>query len=128
MCAASRLLINSSVLPVRRIQFLKKLTSTISRAKAISLCEQRISSGKVKIHAQFAEGLPPVRVSPSEAQQIFINLINNSLDAVESEGGTVKITSKKEGDFVVVDVADNGPGIPSYVLPGFSTHSLPPSR
>ncbi|MFH0959948.1 MAG: ATP-binding protein [Pseudomonadota bacterium] len=95
----------------------KKVNVNDITREAISLCEQRISSGKVKIHAQFAENLPPIRVSPSEAQQIFINLINNSLDAVESEGGTVKITSKKEGDFVVVDVADNGPGIPSYVLP-----------
>lgn len=85
--------------------------------EAISLCEQRTSSGNVKIHANFAEGLPPIKVSPSEAQQIFINLINNAVDAIESSGGTVKITSKKEGDFIVVDVADNGPGIPTYLLP-----------
>jgi two-component system NtrC family sensor kinase len=88
----------------------------ISR-EAIALCEQRIRSGSVKIHAQFAEGLPTVSVSPSEAQQIFINLINNAIDAIEPKGGAVKISTRREGDFVFVDVADNGPGIPSYILP-----------
>jgi two-component system, NtrC family, sensor kinase len=86
-------------------------------SEAISLCEQRVHSGSVKIQGQFAEGLPPIRVSPSEAQQIFINLINNAIDAIEPKGGILKISTRKEGDFIVADVADNGPGIPSYVLP-----------
>ncbi|MCX5874196.1 MAG: cache domain-containing protein [Deltaproteobacteria bacterium] len=85
--------------------------------EAISLCEQRVRSGSVKIHGHFAEGLPPIRVSPSEAQQIFINLINNAIDAIEPKGGILKISTRREGDFIVADVADNGPGIPSYVLP-----------
>jgi two-component system NtrC family sensor kinase len=85
--------------------------------EAISLCEQRVHSGSVKIQGQFADGLPPIRVSPSEAQQIFINLINNAIDAIEPKGGILKISTRKEGDFIVADVADNGPGIPSYVLP-----------
>ncbi len=86
-------------------------------SEAISLCEQRVRSGSVKIHGRFAEGLPPIRVSPSEAQQIFINLINNAIDAVEPKGGILEISTRREGDFIVADVADNGPGIPSYVLP-----------
>ncbi|MBM3302682.1 MAG: two-component sensor histidine kinase, partial [Deltaproteobacteria bacterium] len=84
---------------------------------AIALCHQRIRSGNVGIAAVLDENLPTVRVSPSEAQQVFVNLINNALDAVEPSGGVVKVTSKFDGNNVIVDVADNGPGIPSYVLP-----------
>jgi two-component system NtrC family sensor kinase len=71
----------------------------------------------VKIAAVLDENLPTVRVSPSEAQQVFVNLIFNAIDAVESSGGTVEVTSRFDGEYVIVDVADNGPGIPSYVLP-----------
>ena len=95
----------------------KKVNVNDITREAISLCEQRVRSGSVKIQAQFADGLPTIRVSPSEAQQIFINLINNAIDAIEPKGGAVKISTRQEGDFLVVDVADNGPGIPSYVLP-----------
>jgi two-component system NtrC family sensor kinase len=84
---------------------------------AIALCQQRIRSGNVKIAAVLDENLPTVRVSPSEAQQVFVNLIFNAIDAVESSGGTVEVTSRFDGEYVIVDVADNGPGIPSYVLP-----------
>lgn len=85
--------------------------------ESIALCEHRIPSGSNMIQAEFAEGLPPARLSPSEAQQIFVNLINNALDEIESKGGVLKITTRLEGDQLVVDVADNGPGIPDYILP-----------
>jgi two-component system NtrC family sensor kinase len=63
------------------------------------------------------DDLPLIRVSPTEAQQVLINLINNAVDALEAQGGLVQITTRSEEDYVVVDVEDNGPGIPSYVLP-----------
>ncbi len=85
--------------------------------ESIALCEHRVPSGSNIIQAEFAAGLPPVRLSPSEAQQIFVNLINNALDEIESRIGTLKVTTRLEGRNVVVDFADNGPGIPDDILP-----------
>ena len=51
------------------------------------------------------------------SQQIFVNLINNALDEIEFKGGLLKITTRLEGDQLVVDVSDNGPGIPDHILP-----------
>jgi two-component system NtrC family sensor kinase len=85
--------------------------------ESIALCEHRVPSGSNIIQAEFAKGLPPVRLSPSEAQQIFVNLINNALDEIESKGGLLKITTRMEGDQLMVDVSDNGPGIPDHILP-----------
>lgn len=85
--------------------------------ESIALCEHRVPSGSNIIQAEFAENLPSVRLSPSEAQQIFVNLINNALDEMELSGGLLKITTRLEGNNVVVDVSDNGPGIPDYILP-----------
>jgi two-component system NtrC family sensor kinase len=49
-------------------------------------------------------------------QQVFLNVINNALDAMDKEGGVLKISSRVEGNFIVVELADNGPGIPEANL------------
>jgi two-component system NtrC family sensor kinase len=54
--------------------------------------------------------------SQSELQQVFLNLINNALDAMEKRGGTLDIKSHSEENQIVVEVADDGPGIPKANL------------
>jgi two-component system NtrC family sensor kinase len=44
-------------------------------------------------------------------QQVFLNLINNSIDAMEKRGGEIVLRTRQEENRVVVDVSDNGPGI-----------------
>ena len=52
-------------------------------------------------------------VSQTEMQQVFLNLVNNALDAMEKTGGILKISSLVEYDFIIIKFADNGPGIPA---------------
>ncbi len=85
--------------------------------EAVALCGQRTRGGAVKLETVLSDDLPTVRVSPTEAQQVFINLINNAIDAVEPKGGSIQVKTRQEGNYVVVDVEDDGPGIPAYVLP-----------
>jgi two-component system, NtrC family, sensor kinase len=66
----------------------------------------------VQVETNLAPDLPKVEVSPSELQQVLLNMINNSLDAMDPKGGIVKITSTVSGKHVLVDVADTGAGIP----------------
>jgi two-component system NtrC family sensor kinase len=74
----------------------------------------------VTIHTNLEQSLPYVRVSEAELQQVFLNLINNSLDAMEKTGGAVNISTRTEqGSFgreIVIDVGDDGPGIPKANL------------
>jgi signal transduction histidine kinase len=44
--------------------------------------------------------------------QVWANLIDNALDAV-SNGGSVRVTARASGEKVVVQVTDDGPGIPA---------------
>jgi two-component system NtrC family sensor kinase len=81
-----------------------------------SLCEQRARFSNVRMGLNLDPNLPPVCASPSEMQQVFLNLINNALDAMEKSGGEINITTRVDGDRVVVDVADTGPGIPQANL------------
>ncbi len=78
----------------------------------VALLAQRAKYSNVTISTNFQEHLPIIKVSQSELQQVFLNLINNALDAIKNRGGTVNIASQTKGDCLVVEVADNGPGIP----------------
>lgn len=85
--------------------------------EVVSLCEQRARYSTVKITTDFDPNLPQISVSPTEVQQVVMNLINNSLDAIDARGGTIKVKTSFNGDNVVIDVADDGPGIPEAYLP-----------
>jgi signal transduction histidine kinase/CheY-like chemotaxis protein len=78
--------------------------------------EKRIRGANVELRTRLAENLPPVRLSPSEIQQILSNLLNNAADALEAKGGYVEISTRLVGDDVIVEVADNGHGIPPDIL------------
>ena len=42
--------------------------------------------------------------------------VDNALDATEKSGGTLSVSARREGDNFVIEVSDNGPGIPKDVL------------
>jgi PAS domain S-box-containing protein len=68
--------------------------------------------------------LPPVACVAGELSQVFLNLIVNAADAVidtvngnRGQKGTIRITSKRDGEFVEVRVSDSGIGIPAAIQP-----------
>ena len=77
----------------------------------VALSAQRAKYSNVSINTIFQKDLPSVHVSETEIQQVFLNLINNALDAMDKKGGVIDVTSRVEGDHIVIQVADNGPGI-----------------
>jgi len=85
-------------------------------AELVELSEQRAKYAKVTINSHLKEGLPPLKASPSELQQVLLNLINNSLDAMEKTGGILNIGTRLEGTKFIIEVSDNGPGIPEVNL------------
>lgn len=91
-----------------------RLNDLIQEIVAISA--QRAKFSNVTVYTNLQKGLPSIQASLTEFQQVFLNLINNSLDAMDNRGGTINITSQLEGDDVVIEVADNGPGIPAANL------------
>jgi signal transduction histidine kinase len=62
--------------------------------------------------------IPSITCSPSQINQVFLNLVNNAAQAIDPAGGTITLTTRREGDaHVAVEVEDNGKGIPPDVLP-----------
>lgn len=71
--------------------------------------------GAIKVELSYAEGLPQIEVYGSELNQVWTNILDNALDALDGEG-TIEITTSRHGERVVVEISDNGPGIPSELV------------
>ncbi|MGP3913672.1 ATP-binding protein [Nonomuraea sp. 10N515B] len=69
----------------------------------------------VRVRREYG-GLPDFRAFPSELNQVWTNLIDNAVDAMDGEG-ELTISTRREGDHAVVEFRDSGPGIPADVLP-----------
>lgn len=82
----------------------------------LAISAQRAKFSKVVVETRLQEGLPTVRLSLSELQQVFFNLINNALDAMEKAGGRLSLATRYQEGFVIVEVADTGVGIPAPYL------------
>jgi signal transduction histidine kinase len=60
--------------------------------------------------------LPRAYANGGALNQVWLNLIDNALDAV-SESGHVHISARREHDWIAVRVVDNGLGIPPDIIP-----------
>jgi len=73
--------------------------------------------------------IPEITCSPSQINQVFLNLVTNAVQAMPGERGTLTLTTRAEGDGVAVEVADDGAGIPPEVMtkifdPFFTTKEI----
>ncbi|MFH1139080.1 MAG: ATP-binding protein [Pseudomonadota bacterium] len=82
----------------------------------ISLLKQKTRYANVKIEAELDPDLPFVSASPSELQQVMVNLVNNAVDAIGSAGGQVTLDTTSDDGQVILIVKDTGKGIPEAVL------------
>ncbi len=80
----------------------------------LSLREHNLMVNNVKIVRKYDEKLPTAYADGHQLQQVFLNLINNAFDAMyeANQGGTLEVKTYKRNEDIVVEVADDGPGIP----------------
>jgi len=81
----------------------------------------RVLAAKVKarnatVSVDVEPELPSVYAIGSDLNQVWMNLVDNAIDAI-AESGRVDISARRELDHVVVRVIDDGPGIPEDVMP-----------
>ena len=86
---------------------------------AVEMLRGRLDRRRITVEEHFGE-LPLVAGSPAQLNQVFLNLLVNAMHAIESthrEDGRITITTEARNGEIVVEVADNGCGIPDEVLP-----------
>jgi signal transduction histidine kinase len=85
----------------------------IHRGLEDTLTILRSKLDSVEVRREYADGELRAEVYASELNQVWTNLIDNAADALDGvEGATITLRTAVEGDMVVVEVEDNGPGIP----------------
>jgi len=76
----------------------------------LNLLERRANVRKIKMESEIEDQLPLVIVDPIEFEQVLINLINNSIDAMP-KGGNIIVKAYTKKDHLRLKVTDNGVGI-----------------
>ena len=80
-------------------------------ANTLAVLGSKAKDKSVGVSLTIEKDLPAVHAFGGELNQVWSNLIDNALDAV-AEGGQVEINARRERDRVVVQVVDNGHGVP----------------
>ena len=70
----------------------------------------------VRIVREYDRELPEVPAHPAELNQVWTNLLDNAADAMGGHG-TLVLRTSRDGDDLLVQVQDDGPGIPEAVQP-----------
>ena len=92
--------------PIQEIDIPKGLESTLT------MLQSRLSS--VQVLRDYEPGLPCISAYASELNQVWTALIENALDAIEDHG-RIELKCKVSGDLLLVEVWDDGPGIPPEI-------------
>jgi signal transduction histidine kinase len=82
----------------------------------LTLLNHKIKHNHVKLVVNFAPDLPKVNIFVGQMNQVWTNLLDNALDAMEGrEGNELEVRSQRNREFVLVYIIDNGPGIPDDI-------------
>ena len=82
----------------------------------LTMLQYKIRNGNVQLIENFDTGLPAVNAMIGELNQVWTNLLDNALDAMEPNNKSqLTITTGLVKDYVRVTISDNGPGIPEDV-------------
>ena len=80
----------------------------------LTMLGHKLKRKAVRVTRAYQDDLPPIPANVGELNQVWTNLIDNAVDAVD-EGGTLRVEARREEDTVAVRVIDDGPGIPDDV-------------
>ena len=79
------------------------------------IMEHKLKQG-VTIKREYAQNLPRIEAYASELNQVWTNIIDNAVDAMNGKGEII-LRTYEESDQVVVEIINNGPGIPEEIRP-----------
>jgi signal transduction histidine kinase len=79
----------------------------------LSLFGYKFKKG-ITVERNYAPNLPKISAFGSELNQVWTNLIDNAVDAMNGQG-IIRVKTALEGDSILIEIGDNGPGIPPDV-------------
>ena len=68
----------------------------------------------VAVIRDYAPGVPRIEANPADLNQVWTNIIDNAIDAMNGHG-TLRISTRADPEHILVEIADTGPGMPAEV-------------
>lgn len=92
------------------------LTDLVESLETIlTLYQNQLKQG-IEVHTHYAPDLPKLYLFSDEIGQVWTNLIQNAIQAMQGKG-RLEIRAACDAEGVLVSITDNGPGIPPEILP-----------
>ena len=81
--------------------------------ETLALRDYDLRMHNIRIHLDLAENLPVISADPYQLQQVFLNMVNNAVDAIleHSTEGDLWVRTGLDGDRFSVEFTDSGPGV-----------------
>ncbi len=79
--------------------------------EVLGFLEKEALFSRIRFELSFSEDLPMVFSDRGQLQQIFLNIINNAIDAIGKDGDIMILTSLRDEEVIEVRITDTGPGI-----------------
>ncbi len=96
----------------------------------LTMLNHKLKKANINLIDNYDESTPKVRAMPGELNQVWTNIIDNAIDAMEVNGkGNLTISSRYDARFVKVYIKDDGPDIPKDIqerifAPFFTTKEI----
>jgi len=94
--------------PLQEVDIKKSLETTLT------IMQHKLKRG-IAVKREYSPEVPRVMAFGSELNQVWTNLIDNAVDAMKDKG-TLTVRTSREAEYVLVEIADTGAGIPPTVL------------
>jgi signal transduction histidine kinase len=95
--------------PIQTVDLHEGLDSTLV------ILRSKLRSG-ITVHRDYADDLPHIQAFGSELNQVWTNIIDNAIDAMNGSG-EITLRTRYDDQWAIIEIEDNGPGIPEPILP-----------
>jgi signal transduction histidine kinase len=80
----------------------------------LTVLAHKLKHTDIKVVRDYDRTLPKLTVHGSELNQVWTNLLDNAIDAL-GDAGTITVRTRRDGPCAVVEISDDGPGIPPEI-------------
>jgi signal transduction histidine kinase len=95
--------------PIQTVDIHEGLDSTLV------ILRNKLKQG-VTVHREYEANLPHIQARGSELNQVWTNIIDNAIGAMNGNG-EITLRTRHDDEWVIVEIEDNGPGIPEQIIP-----------
>ena len=95
--------------PIQEIDVHEGLESTLT------ILGHKLKAGSITVTREYDRTLPRISAYGSELNQVWTNIIDNAIDAIGEQHGNILLRTKRESNNIVVEISDDGPGIPQNI-------------